>query len=516
MPRTAAPLRHKNLTPPFGGYAKDLSYQSQSPYTTAYCNNVVRFDQANGRSRIGTRPGLTAFSSSPSGTPYNWCEATWYNSGTKVGVAVTTSAGTYVWDGSTWTEFITTNVGNDFASCAVYNQTLFQATGGNAGGCLYLSLASSAGAGAYLSAHGSVDGTPPTNCGLVCAHGDRLALAGDTASPHVLYLSRVGQFYDWDYAETDAGAAVASSGSQGGIISEPITALKSHTRECLIVGCTDSMYVVRGTSRDGMQTEMLSNKIGPLMHSAWDHDAKGRLWMLTRMGLAVMDAGCGASPELVSMNALPDDMVAIDPGAGDHVSVVYDQRWNWLVISVDYASGTDVHYFYCLPTDSQPGAFFPFSSAQTFRLGVPVKRSMTTGKSTAVMLSASSSAFQFDRSSSESVDSYLAYGPILTGDQSGEGLLVDISAVPAPNSGDIACKIYGGNSASEAYTNLVADSEAFTCANWTIEGQNYLQQPKVGAHSVYVKAYDVSNADWAMEDGPQLTMSMRMPRRRVR
>lgn len=511
MPATE---RKKRLTPPLGGYAKNLSYQSQSPFTTAYCNNMWPIEQAGGRARISTRPGLTAFASNPVGTPYNSCDATWVNSGIKIGVAVITSGGTYVWNGSSWTEFITDAVTSDFATCAVYQQTLFQAVGG-AGQCLYRTLTGAAGTGTALNAHGTVDGTPPTNCGIVHAHGDRLALAGDTSNPHVLYLSRVGQFYDWDYAETDAGAAVASSGAQGGIISEPITALKSHTRDCLIVGCTDSMYVVRGTSRDGMETDVLSHNVGPLMHAAWDHDSEGNLWMLTRAGLYMMPAGCGEFPKPVSRDVLPDDLLAINPASSDYVSVAYDQRWNGLHIYVDYNSGTDAHFFYKLPWGGIPGSFWPMSFASTLRLAVPIKRSTTAGKSTVVALDASSTAYQFDRGSSESVDSYLAYGPILTGDQSSEGMLVDISAVPADGSGDIAWKIYGGNSAVEAYANLVANTAAFTGDNWTIEGQNYLQHPMVGAHSVFVKAFDVSNTDWAMEDGPELTC-MRRTRRRVR
>lgn len=486
-------LQKKTLQPPLGGLNRRHAYQNQAPYTTAYCNNVWPINQSNGRGKLGTRPGITSFSSSPNGTPYNWCIASWNNSGQKTGVGLTTSNGCFVWDGSSWTEYITTAPGTDFATPAVLSQTLVMACGG--GPALYVLLSGAAGAGAALGAHPDKAGTPPTNCGLACSHGSRLWLAGDTSNQQQAYASRASVLADFDYTQTDQGAAVSFA------FAEPITAMLSHTRDCLLIGMTDSLDVVRGTETGAMLIETLSHQVGPLMQSAWCHDATGRLWMLTRDGLYTMPPGCGDSVTPVSRDDLPDELLAIDPGAGDKVSVAYDHRWPGIHIYVDYNSGTDAHYFCYLESVNGQwrASFWPMSFSSTFRLAFPIKRSMTTGKSTLVALTSSSAAYQFDRSSSESVDSYVAYGPIKLSSQGYVGKLVDFTGRLSSGSGDVDFEVYAGHSPEEAYAKLVAGTPIAFSGRLTIEGQSYHYQPMVTDECVYILLKDVSNADWNHE-----------------
>lgn len=483
-------LQTKTLEPPIGGLNRRHAYQWQKPYTTAYVLNCLPSDQANGRGRIGTRPGLTAFAvTGITGTPYNWCHANYHNSGLKVGVAITTSNGCFVWDGSTWTEWITTAPGTDFATPAVIGQNLIMARGG--GTTLYQTLASgSGGAGAALSAHGSVAGTPPTDCGIALAHGSRLVLAGDTTDQQIVYLSRSGNaFYDFDYALTDSAAAVALS------FKEPVTALLSHTRDCMLVGMTDSLDVVRGTETGAMLIETLSHEVGPLMQSAWCHDATGRMWMFTRDGLYTMQAGCGDAVESVSRESLPGELIAVDPGEGDKVSLCYDHRWRLLHIIVNFNSGTDLWYAY----DIDGKGFWPLSSSYTWNLAVPIKRSSTTAKSGTVLLDTSNGVYQLDRGSSESVSSYIAYGPLRLSNENSIGVLVDISATLCAGSGDIDYEIFGGHSAEEAYAKMVAETPIDFSGRWTIEGCSYHDQPRVGDYCVYIKIKTVSG-DWSLEE----------------
>lgn len=485
----------KTLQPPLGGLNRRHAYQWQKPWTTPYCNNVVPFDQANGRGRIGTRPGLTAFASSPTGTPYNWCYASYHNSGLKVGVAVTTSGGCFVWDGSSWTEWITTPPGTDFSTPTVIGQTLVMARGGAT--TLYQSLSSgSGGAGTALTSHPNITtgptsgGTPPGSCGLALNHGSRLILAGDTSDQQIVYLSRSGNaFWDFNYTETDTAAAVALA------FKEPVTAMISHTRDCMLVGMTDSLDVVRGTETGAMLIETLSHEVGPLMQSAWCHDSTGRLWMFTRDGLYTMQAGCGDSVESVSRESLPAELIAVDPGTGDKVSVAYDHRWRGLHIIVNYNSGTDLWFFY----DLDNKGFWPQTSSHTWNLAVPVKRSMTTAKSGTILMETDSSAYQWDRGSGESVAAYFAYGPIKLSDQGHVGFLEDFTGRLSSGSGDVDYEIYAGHSPEEAYAALVAGTPVAFSGRLTIEGQSYHDNPMVSDECVYIKLKDVSSADWSHE-----------------
>jgi hypothetical protein len=483
-------LQVKTLQPPLGGLNRRHAYQNQPPFTTAYALNVMPFDQANGRGRIGTRPGLTAFAvSGIDGTPYNWCHANYHNSGLKVGVAITTSNGCFVWDGGVWTEWITTAPGTDFSTPAVIAQNLVMARGGQS--ALYGTLASGTGGlGTALGSHPSVAGTPPSGCGLALAHGSRLVLAGDTDDQQIVYMSRSGNvFYDFDYTDVDSAAAVSLA------FKEPVTALLSHTRDCMLVGMTDSLDVVRGTETGAMLIETLSHEVGPLMQSAWCHDATGRMWMLTRDGLYTMQAGCGDAVESVSREMLPSELIGIDPGDGDKVSVCYDHRWRGLHIIVNYDSGTDVWYFYDL--DSK--GFWPLTSSNTWSLAVPIKRSMTAAKSGTILLTSASSAYQMDRGSSESVASYLAYGPIKLSSQGHVGKLVDFTGRLSSGSGDLDYEIYSGNSPEETYTKMVAGTPIAFSGRLTIEGQSYHDHPEVTDECAYILLKSVSSTDWSHE-----------------
>jgi hypothetical protein len=262
-----------------------------------------------------------------------------------------------------------------------------------------------------------------------------------------------------------------------------------------LVGMTDSLDVVRGTETGAMLIETLSHEVGPLMQSAWCHDATGRLWMFTRDGLYTMQAGCGDAVESVSRESLPAELIAVDPGAGDKVSVCYDHRWRLIHIIVNFNSGDDVWFAY----DLDGKGFWPLSSSNTWNLAVPIKRSMTTAKSGTILLTTSSSAYQMDRGGGESVDSYLVYGPIMLSSQGAYGILVDITARLSSGSGDVAYEIYSGHSPEEAYAAVVAGTPIAFSGTWTIEGLSYHDQPMVGDVCVYIKLKDSGNTDWNHE-----------------
>jgi hypothetical protein len=500
MPRT---VEYFQIHPPLGGLNRRFSYQNQAPFTTPGALNVLPFDPLAGRNRMATRPGITATGATIS-TPYNWCEATYVNSGTKRAVAITTSTGTHIsTDGATFTEFITTNPGTDFASCAVYQQTLYQAAGGAE--TRSLTLTGSAGAGSTLT---SIDtaGTAPTNCGIVQTCMSRLWLAGDTSNPHKIYSPRQGTPTDWDYApaQADQGMAWQSGGSNQQIF-EPITSLIDHGTNCLIVGCQDSMYVVSGNPTAGGQVYQTGAMVGPLMQSAWCKDMRNNTWMLTRAGLCMIPSGCpdrNFTPTMVSAESLPHDLLAIRPEAGDHVSVACDIRWQGLHVYVDYASGTDAAYFY----DFRAGGFWPMSFATgTMRLGAVLKGASTSTKSSLLMLKDDGTVYQFDSGSSESVDSYLLYGPIPLAPEGHEGRLADIMAVLSDNSGSVAPTIYTGDSEQETVIAAIAGSApSVTLGNWTrdtspLRQSQYWQQPMSSGQCFVLRVDDVSSADWGIE-----------------
>lgn len=471
-----------------------------------------------GRERLATRPGLTS-TGITIGTPFGSSEATWVNSGTTYrGCAIAHSGGTRLFYTSSSVvttfgggDFITDDLGTDFSDCAVYLQNLVQTEAGSA--AVYRALSGSAGSGTTVA--GS-PGTAPNDCGLCETHGDRIYFGGSTTTPHILFTPRIGTLVDFDYAETDESAAWTNSGTGDGKISEPITALKSHTRDCLIVGCTDSMYVLRGNPTAGGQVETLSHQVGPLMNAAWDHDGQGNLWILTRDGFYVMPPGCGAFPQPVSADVIPIEIRSIDPGIGDHVSVCFDMKFRGIHIYVDYASGTDAHWFY----DLQSGGFWPMSFASTLRLGVGLKSAATSAKSALLAINTSGGIYQFDTgttAASEAFSSYEVRGPFMLGPGLQEGKLYDCWGVLAENSGTCVATFYVGDSEASAYAKYVAGTPTFTCGNWTrdtspVRLMQHRQHIQASGRAAYVKIASVSNSNFCCEE-VGVTTGARMPRR---
>lgn len=473
--------RSLSLRFPVGGVVRRAAFEAQAPYTTADALNVWPTQWESGRERGGSRPGLTATGPGLGGTPYNWCTATWapLAGGTRREIAVTHAGGTSVSNGvGSWSTHISTAPGSPISSCAVFDGYLFQAAAG--GSLLHNKLTNSAGAGSTITPDA---GTVPTQCGLVVAWGDRLILAGKYDDPYQVYGCRVGAngWKDWDPSPTvpDQSMAWVLSGPNGGLISDPVTSLIPHNRDCLLIGCTDSLYVLQGSPTSGGQVYTLSHEVGPLMQSAWCRTGNDYVIMMTRDGLYSMPPGCGDPPVSVSREQLPAELVGITPENNDHVALGYDHRWRGIHIYVAPASGSPSYWFY----DLQSGGFWPMSFGVGLRLCPSLRRAATATKSALLPIASTGSIYQFDVDSSESFQSYYTVGPIKLGGPHGSGNILEVRATLAEESDPVSWGIRTGMSPQEA----LAAPESFTGRDWDVAGLNPAQHPRVGGNAAYVK-----------------------------
>jgi hypothetical protein len=407
---------------------------------------------------------------------------------TKEGVAATFSDGTLTsLDGVTWTSRIAADPGTNFSSCAIYNAKIYQARGG--GTCRQNVLT---GASNEIDLSNAGGGTAPTNCGVVLAHADRLILMGCTTAPHQWFASAVGDATNWDYADITSGGAFTNTGPDGGLLSEAITAGLSHDQNHLLIGCTNSIYYSRGNPRIG-GTASLSSVIGPLMQSAWCQDDRGNSWMMTRLGLYFIPAGAPSPPQEASLN-IPNDLVGFDPSVGDRVAIGYDVRWNGIHIFCNPNSGSDVNYFYHIPTKS----FWPQTFANSIDLAITFPKLMTDDKSALLPVTTGGTVNQFDRtvtSVQESFSSELWLGPIFLGPPYGEGILHSLAIALTTDSDVVDWSVHVGQSVEEA----LAATAIFNGTQWTIDGLNYQQHPRARGHVAFIKIFDVSNRPWIYE-----------------
>lgn len=507
---------------PMGGLDKSKGYSAQPPYSTWKSVNVWPSDWTEGRERGGTRPKAVVLSGfSTGGTPLNWTDVTFVptstsgvaNSGIKRGVAVTTTTGVHLHthNGSTYdgNRIPVTNSG--FASSAMFLNTLYHANTGTdvkfytwGSGLVdnnntpsdpsddFIQVIGAGNLTVKASVFDSEDppnllesyGAVPTNCGIVLSHGGRLWLAGDTNNPQVLYASRVGDSQDWDYSAIDAGAAWANSGGVEGRISEPITSLFTHmSNSCMIVGCTDSCYVVNGNPRigSGGHVRSISQSVGPLMQSAICKVGDDRTFFFSRVGLQVIRPGCGEPPTPLSTDRLPMDLVGLSPEDGDRVSIGYDALHKGIHIyaqsglnaAYDASTGLasydrEVYWFY----DLQNGGFWEMDFPYDIQLAVTYPAIMEQSKSGFLGVSGGK-GYQFVGPTLSGIpstapdcddDSYLWYGPFKLGSEHTEGILSEIYAVLGSTSGEVEYGIYTGETAEAA----LADPNPFI-GTWKVK-----------------------------------------------
>ncbi len=472
---------------PSGGLNKSEGFVLQEEGSTPSCSNVWPRQYPGGRRRGGVRPGLTAVPA-PTGIPYNWTKASWIGG---QGVAVTTSAGTYLLDspGGDWIHKIVDAPVSNFSSCAVYQRKLYQADSGSS---VVRWVETEGSTGGNLTATGL--GSVPTKCGLVAVHGDRLVLSGDADDPQLVYMSHIGNATDWDYTKEERSAAWVNSGGTEGHIGENVTSLISHNKSCLLIGCTDSLYVIRGNPTAGNgEIANLSHVVGPLMQSAWCKTASEYTVMLTRQGLYAMAPGCGDTMENISDRYLPDDLVGLDPVNGDYVSLVYDSRFRGVHIYVSRNTGERSHFFF---DTSKGGGFWPMTSVLGDpRLGISYKRATSLTKSDIHILG-DNEAWQYDTESREPIDSHCFYGPISIGSPHTEGIFSEVSSVLSHDSSEVNWDVYAGDSPQEAFYG----QPKYSGRTWSVKGLNHRQHPRVRGVAGYIKAWGTGSSRWSIEE----------------
>ena len=178
-------------------------------------------------------------------------------------------------------------------------------------------------------------GQVPQGCPVICRYRDRLVMAAD----RIWYMSRQGDPTDWNYGASaeDVGRAAAGTSSEAGIPGSKILALIPHTDDYLILGCTDSIWVMRGDPAFGGTLDVLEQETGILHRDAWCYGPNGETLFLGADGLYVIAPGANTPPQKLS-HRLPDDF-QFPVDAGQTVQMAYDEVFNGVLFSVSPEGG---------------------------------------------------------------------------------------------------------------------------------------------------------------------------------
>lgn len=337
-------------------------------------------------------------------------------------------------------------------------------------------------------------GSVPTNCTTIAAWRNRLVCV-EASNPQNFKMSRQGNTSDWDYSADDAQRSIVGSLTSAGQISEPIVALVPYHQNCLVIGCTSSLWIMTGDPAMGGTARRLDDQIGVLGPKSWCLIAGGYMMFMSRDGLYVMPPGCGTAPTSVSRELLPEELINIDTSSKT-VTMAYDLRYRGVHLFIHGGSNTS-HWFIDIKTrmegDKVTAAFWPVSyQADHVASACHTRRDFTSNESPVVFGSHDGYLRHLKPSldqddGSNAISSYVVFGPFALGDSSGmfEGKLSSICAALGQDSGDVSWSVHVGQTAEDAVD--AAARESGTWTGYAGTGLQYRAHPKARGAFATVK-----------------------------
>jgi hypothetical protein len=202
---------------------------------------------------------------------------------------------------------------------------------------------------------GNTTGLPDRST-LVCTYRGRLVLSGNSDYPHQWYMSRQANPFDFFYLVNDAQAPVAGSNADAGEIGDVITCLAPNKDDYLVIGCVNSIWVMRGDPAAGGSLDEISLATGVFGAFSYCWDAMDNFYFFGSHGISRIPASL-RGVENLSVTTLPNlvNELAISPTT-HRITMAYDREREGIIICITtIATGAHTAYWYDLRTSG----FFP-------------------------------------------------------------------------------------------------------------------------------------------------------------
>jgi hypothetical protein len=227
-------------------------------------------------------------------------------------------------------------------------------------------------------------GAMPTSAYLVTRYRGRLVLSGHPDYPHMWYMSKVANPWNWNYSETTRLSAVAGNNVNAGEIGDIVRVMIPYGDDFLIFGCANSIHLLDGDPIDDGTIDELSSATGIYSFTSWCKDEDGNLYFYGRDGIYKMQGG-RSRPVNISKGSLPALVSdwAVDPSL-HRIVMAYDiERRGIYIFKTTLSDGTCVGYMFSLETDG----FYPITldttngvfSAYEYNSDTPADRGLLLG-----------------------------------------------------------------------------------------------------------------------------------------
>lgn len=224
------------------------------------------------------------------------------------------------------------------------------------------SLTGSVGTGAYTSGGTCVIRRIGSRCSLIAVWGGRIVLSGLGTDPNNIFMSAVGDPFNWDYSpdvQTVQQAVAGNVTSGYGKNIDIVTALIPYTDDVLLIGGSHSIRKFLGNPAEGGINASVTDITGIAYGSAWCQSPEGVIYFFgSRGGVYKMDPENGIPSRLTAMT-IDERLADIDLDA-NVVSLLWDDRAIAVRVYITPKDGsTTTHYVW----DVRNEAWWPFAYA---------------------------------------------------------------------------------------------------------------------------------------------------------
>jgi hypothetical protein len=357
------------------------------------------------------------------------------------------------------------------------------------------------------------DGTIPYGSIVCCNWRDRLLLAGGTTSPFGVFASRLGDPEDWDFSEDDVGAAWAVTLADAGLIGDTVTALVPHSNDCLVIFCTNSIWIMRGDPSFGGTIDNISRQIGCIGPDAWCVTPEGLIVFASADGIYVLPAGCSLSesPTSLSRERMPQEFLAVN-WTNPESSFWYDSNNTTVALGFDIqsrgviitltansaAATSGEHWWLDWETKSFWKMQFGSPNHEPFTLHsrrnfIPT----SVAHSTTVWGCRDGYVRRFvstnNTDDSSSFSSYVFIGPITDPNLLSDTMLSELIGIVAKDSSQVMWSIHVGDTPEDAF-----EADEREQGIWNA-GRNNTVNPRVSGGALYLKLANVDTGGWGIE-----------------
>lgn len=207
-------------------------------------------------------------------------------------------------------------------------------------------LVGSSGGTAYAGG-GTCSRINDTKCTLMAVWGGRIVMSGLPTDPHNIFMSAVGDPFDWNYApdvQTIQQAIAGNITSGYGKNPDIVTALIPYTDDILLIGGTHSIRKFLGNPAEGGINVSVTEITGVAQGSAWCQSPEGIIYFFgSRGGVYRMNPENGI-PQRMTSTTIDERLSDVDL-QNNIVTLTWDDR----AIAVRV---------YISPTDGSPGTHY--------------------------------------------------------------------------------------------------------------------------------------------------------------